>query len=144
MFHNIKKHMNRKKFRIGDLSEKLQVKKFVIRFWEKEFELKSDRSEGGQRFYTQKDLQIFSAIKELLYEKKYTIPGAKKELLHFLNEKSNTNKEIVKTSNMNSIQPAHKENYSKDIENKKRIPEKFFKELKALKQKLINFKKQLD
>ncbi len=75
-----KVHMDKRKFRIGDLAEELKVKKFVIRFWEKEFDIKSDRSEGGQRFYTSEDLQTFIRIKDLLYNKGFTIAGAKKQL----------------------------------------------------------------
>ena len=72
--------MGKRKFRIGDLAKELKVKKYVVRFWEKEFDLDSDRSEGGQRFYTKEDFQIFSAIKDLLYNRGFTISGAKKEL----------------------------------------------------------------
>lgn len=75
-----KMQMTRRQFRIGDLAKELKVKKFVIRFWEKEFNLKSDRSQGGQRFYTSDDLNIFLAIKDLLYNQGFTIAGAKKQL----------------------------------------------------------------
>ena len=72
--------MEKKKFRIGELADKVGVKKFVIRFWEKEFGLTSSRSDGGQRFYTEHDLSVFMRIKKLLYEKGFTISGAKKQL----------------------------------------------------------------
>lgn len=72
--------MGKNKFRIGDLAHELKVKKYVIRFWEKEFGLSSDRSQGGQRFYTQDDLNTFIQIKDLLYTQKFTIAGAKKHL----------------------------------------------------------------
>lgn len=72
--------MQKKQFRIGALADELQVERFVIRFWEKEFDIKSQRSSGGQRYYTEKDLATFKTIKELLYKKKYTIAGAKKML----------------------------------------------------------------
>ncbi len=72
--------MQKKQFRIGDLAENLGVETSVIRFWEKEFSIEPQRSEGGQRFYTEKDLHKFQQIKELLYYKKYTIAGAKDEL----------------------------------------------------------------
>ena len=42
--------MERRKFRIGELAHKVGVEQFVIRFWEKEFDIKSKRSNGGQRF----------------------------------------------------------------------------------------------
>ncbi len=67
-------------FRIGELAKQLNVEKFVIRFWEKEFSLSSTRSGGGQRFYTQEDLDNFQVIKSLLYDQGFTIAGAKKLL----------------------------------------------------------------
>ncbi|MBD3272865.1 MerR family transcriptional regulator [Candidatus Dependentiae bacterium] len=124
---NQKTNMKQKKFRIGELSEKLKIKKFVIRFWEKEFELKSDRSGGGQRFYTQDDLNTFNLIKELLYKKKFTIPGAKKELQTLKNKK---------------LKPAISEKFEEpknDIE----IPKEFFIQLNKLKKQLLNLKEQL-
>jgi len=72
--------MSKRQFRIGDLAKELKVKKFVIRFWEKEFNLKSDRSHGGQRFYTKEDFDTFMFIKDLLYSQGFTILGAKKQL----------------------------------------------------------------
>ncbi len=72
--------MQARQFRIGELSKKLSVEKFVIRFWEKEFNIKPQRSTGQQRFYTEKDLKQFTAIKDLLYHKGFTIAGAKKQL----------------------------------------------------------------
>lgn len=70
--------MQRKQFRIGELSKSLQVERFVIRFWEKEFNVKGNRSQGGQRFYEEKDLEKFKSIKKLLYDQGFTIAGAKK------------------------------------------------------------------
>ena len=72
--------MQRKQFRIGELAKSLGVKRFVIRFWEKEFNFNAHRSEGGQRFYEERDLERFRYIKTLLYEKGFTIAGAKKQL----------------------------------------------------------------
>ncbi len=72
--------MEKRKFRIGQLAEHLEVKSSVIRFWEKEFSAKSDRSQGGQRFYDNQDLERFTLIKNLLYEKKFTIEGARLEI----------------------------------------------------------------
>ena len=54
--------MQKRQFRIGQLAHYLKVEKFVIRFWEKEFEMKSARSTGGQRFYDQKDIERFKII----------------------------------------------------------------------------------
>lgn len=72
--------MSMKQFRIGQLAQELEVERFVIRFWEKEFCLKPHRTQGGQRFYTQKDLDTFKKVKALLYDQGFTIAGAKKAL----------------------------------------------------------------
>jgi DNA-binding transcriptional MerR regulator len=73
--------MEQRTFRIGDLAQHLGVERFVIRFWEKEFDLYPSRSEGGQRYYTDTDAKKFALIKELLYQKGFTIAGAKKYLV---------------------------------------------------------------
>ena len=70
----------KRKVRIGELAQTLNIERFVIRFWEKEFELDAERSDGGQRFYSEQDIKKFCLIKELLYTKKYTIAGAKRYL----------------------------------------------------------------
>lgn len=72
--------MQKRKFRIGELAQLLNVERFVIRFWEKEFSLRATRSDGGQRFYDEKDLDKFKFIKELLYQRKFTIAGARQQL----------------------------------------------------------------
>ncbi len=72
--------MERRKLRIGELAKRLQVERFVIRFWEKEFGIKPRRSSGGQRFYTKHDVKTFETIRHLLHDKKFTIAGAKQML----------------------------------------------------------------
>lgn len=72
--------MQKRQFRIGELAKNLGVERFVVRFWEKEFDLKPSRSDGGQRFYEEQDLETLQFIKDLLYEKGFTISGAKKVL----------------------------------------------------------------
>ncbi len=72
--------MQKRKFRIGELATKLNIERFVIRFWEKEFGIKTTRSTGRQRFYDENDYSKFQLIKNLLYEQGFTIAGAKKQL----------------------------------------------------------------
>src|SRR5260221_8847255 len=72
--------MQKRKFRIGELALKLELERFVVRFWEKEFSIKTKRSQGSQRFYDENDLKKFELIKRLLYEEGFTIVGAKKRL----------------------------------------------------------------
>lgn len=72
--------MQTRQFRIGELAKKLNIEPFVIRFWEKEFNIRPHRSNGQQRFYSEKDLAKFEHIKDLLYQQGMTIAGAKKTL----------------------------------------------------------------
>ena len=72
--------MQKRQFRIGELATHLSVEKFVIRFWEKEFDMRTIRSNGGQRFYDERDVEKFTMIKHLLYDKGFTIAGAKQQL----------------------------------------------------------------
>lgn len=72
--------MQKRTFRIGELAKHLGEERFVVRFWEKEFKVKTKRSYGGQRFYTEEDLSLFQKIKDLLKNKGFTIIGAKQAL----------------------------------------------------------------
>jgi DNA-binding transcriptional MerR regulator len=68
-------------YKIGEVSQILDVKPFVIRYWESEFkQLRPSKNGTGQRVYRKKDIIILQRIKELLYEELYTIPGARKRL----------------------------------------------------------------
>ena len=136
--------MNKRKFRIGDLAKEVGVKKFVIRFWEKEFDLKSDRSDGGQRFYTPDDLKTFMQIKELLYKQKFTIPGAKKQLSgtkkDFSEKQINLNLETEKVGTATKVNDEEIVASKPEIQN---ISPDFYNKLNSLKQKLIRFKELL-
>ncbi len=72
--------MTKRHLRIGELSSTLKVEKYIVRYWEKEFELSPQRSAGRQRFYTADDLETFMHIKELLYQKGFTIAGARQQI----------------------------------------------------------------
>jgi DNA-binding transcriptional MerR regulator len=68
-------------FRIGDVSELIAIKSYVLRYWEGEFPmLKPVKDRAGRRLYRKQDLETAIEIKRLLYEKGYTIEGARKQL----------------------------------------------------------------
>ena len=70
-----------KRFKIGDVCKQADVQPYVLRYWETEFPaLAPDKTGGGQRTYTQKDVDVILRIKELLYSEGFTIAGAKKKL----------------------------------------------------------------
>jgi DNA-binding transcriptional MerR regulator len=68
-------------FRIGEVSRLTGVKQYVLRFWESEFPgLGPKKSGTGHRLYRRKDVEMVLEIKRLLYDKRYTIEGARKTL----------------------------------------------------------------
>lgn len=69
-------------FRIGEVSKILSVEPYVIRYWETEFKtVKPVRTKAAQRFYRRKDVEELLTIRNLLYQQRFTISGAKKQLL---------------------------------------------------------------
>ncbi len=68
-------------FSIREVSQITGVKPYVIRYWESQFGvLRPARRESGQRKFTQRDVDVIGKIKELLYDKRFTIAGAKQYL----------------------------------------------------------------
>lgn len=68
-------------FRIGEVSKIVAVPTHVLRFWETEFKkIRPKRTPTGQRLYTQKDIRLILKIKTLLYNKRFTIEGARQHL----------------------------------------------------------------
>lgn len=68
-------------FKIGEVARIVGVEPYVLRFWESEFPILSpQKAESGHRVYRRKDVETVMRIKELLYQKRYTIAGARKRL----------------------------------------------------------------
>ena len=68
-------------YSIREVSELTGVESHVLRFWEKEFsQLNPRRGRSGNRTYTERNIKVILAIKDLLYGQKYTIRGAVERL----------------------------------------------------------------
>ncbi len=68
-------------YSIREVSELTGVESHVLRFWEKEFsQLNPRRGRSGNRTYTERNIKVVLAIKDLLYGQKYTIQGAVERL----------------------------------------------------------------
>ena len=66
---------------ISEVADWLGVQAHVLRFWETEFpRIRPKRTSSGQRLYTRSDIELVLKIKHLLYEKKFTIQGARQHL----------------------------------------------------------------
>lgn len=68
-------------FRIGEVSDIVGVKPYVLRYWETEFtDIKPTKSKSGQRLYRKRDVELLLKIRDLLYTERFTINGAKQRL----------------------------------------------------------------
>ena len=66
-------------FRIGEVSHFVGVEPYVVRYWESEFRgLSPKKSSSGQRMFRKKDVELLLRIRHLLYDRKFTIEGARK------------------------------------------------------------------
>ena len=66
---------------IAEVAEELGVGTHVLRFWETKFsQLKPMKRNGGRRYYRPDDVELLKCIKNLLYVKRLTIEGEKKEI----------------------------------------------------------------
>ena len=76
-------------FRIGEVSDIVGVKPYVLRYWESEFDLIApEKSNSRQRLYQRRDLELLQEIKRLLYGEGFTIAGARKRLKGLKKQKS--------------------------------------------------------
>jgi DNA-binding transcriptional MerR regulator len=68
-------------FSIGETSILCGVQPYVLRYWETEFsELRPSKRRGNRRYYQLKDVLMIRKIRHLLYDRGYTINGARQQL----------------------------------------------------------------
>src|SRR5215813_11666183 len=68
-------------FKISEVCDIVGVEPYVLRFWETEFpNFAPEKSKAGHRVYKKKDVENVLRIKELLYDRGFTIAGARKHL----------------------------------------------------------------
>ncbi|MEM6858391.1 MAG: MerR family transcriptional regulator [Pseudomonadota bacterium] len=62
---------------IGEVSEALNIKPHVLRYWEQQFALlKPLKRSGGRRYYRPEDVLMVEQINRLVNEEGYTLKGA--------------------------------------------------------------------
>ena len=69
-------------YSIGEVCELTGLKPHVLRYWESQFELlHPTKNRAGNRVFRPKEIELVLLVKHLLYEKKFTIDGARQKLL---------------------------------------------------------------
>ena len=68
-------------YTITEVAEILGIKPHIIRYWISEVpKLQKNSKKGKSLHFTAKDLALLTKMKELIYEKKFTLEGAKEEM----------------------------------------------------------------
>ncbi len=68
-------------YTIGEVSNLLGEKPYVIRYWESEFSfLKPRKDEGRIRKYSEENIQLLKKIQDMLHNQRFTIEGARQKL----------------------------------------------------------------
>lgn len=68
-------------YAIGEVCDLVGLKPHVLRYWETQFDvLRPTKNRAGNRVFRAKDIELVLLVKHLLYDKKYTIEGAKQRL----------------------------------------------------------------
>ena len=68
-------------YHIQEVAKITDLKPYVLRYWESEFSMLSpEKEKNDQRRYRKTDIEMILKIKELLYEQKFTIAGARQSI----------------------------------------------------------------
>jgi DNA-binding transcriptional MerR regulator len=89
-------------FRIGEVAQIAGVEPYVLRYWETEFPALAPKKSGtGHRLYRRKEVELVLEVKRLLYEKRFTIEGAR---LYLEQNKKRVAKAVVKPAVVSEAQ----------------------------------------
>ncbi len=68
-------------FSIGDVCQLTDLKPHVLRYWESQFRfLNPAKNRSGNRVYQRREIELILLVKNLLYDEKYTIEGARRRI----------------------------------------------------------------
>ncbi|MBW3660654.1 MAG: MerR family transcriptional regulator [Gemmatimonadetes bacterium] len=68
-------------YSIGEVCDITDLKPHVLRYWETQFKgLQPVKNRAGNRAYRRREIEMVQLVKTLLYERKYTIEGARQRL----------------------------------------------------------------
>ncbi len=74
-------------YSIGDVEKLTGIKSHILRYWEKEIPLlRPKKNNFGRRIFSSRDLRVVMRLKHLLYVRRFTIQGAREQLIHEMSE----------------------------------------------------------
>ncbi|HNX01021.1 MAG TPA: MerR family transcriptional regulator [Candidatus Cloacimonadota bacterium] len=119
-------------YTIGEVGKLLDLKQYVIRYWETEFpQLHPRKEKGRNRKYSEEDIEILRMIKDMLYNQKYTIDGARQKL-----------KNQSKTKKMDQLEFTFQQE-NQPIQEISNVPANMSQILDSIRSRLNEFSKEL-
>jgi DNA-binding transcriptional MerR regulator len=96
---------NKRLLRIGDVAELIEVPVHTLRYWERMFkeDLSPNRSSGGQRIYSELDIDKIREVKKLLKEEGYSIHGVRRILINSTGNKESFTPSLEKEPDWSAI-----------------------------------------
>ena len=95
---------------IGEAAKSLNIAPHVLRFWENEFKHIGPKRINNRRYYDTNTLNQLAHIKSLLYDKGYTINGAKSLLDNKQNQHNESHAQIFTiTQSVNNLRQISEE-----------------------------------
>ena len=119
---------------IAEVTEDLGIAPHVLRFWETKFtQIKPMKTKSSRRYYRPDDVELLSLIKELLYNRRYTIEGVQKLF------KNRSLKDILGTEIQKDFFEEEEEINTGDSANLIETIRKAVSELTEIKKEMIDF-----
>jgi len=123
-------------FKIGEVAKLVGVQPHVLRYWEREVSsIKPGKTAANQRRYRRRDVELFRETKRLLYDEKFTLAGAKQQLLEYGATKVESPSGVSKSSASRDTQPTPREDdgkLSSRLENCENLLDKARSEVDAM------------
>jgi DNA-binding transcriptional MerR regulator len=65
---------------VTEVCQRLNIKPHILRYWEREFDIKPVRNSAGRRIYSESQLERLQLIRHLIRTEKLTVAGARRQL----------------------------------------------------------------
>lgn len=131
-------------FKIGEVAKIVGVKQHVLRYWESEFPwIKPQKTKSNQRLYRRRDVEAALAVKHLLYDRKFTIEGARNHLKQQGAEASMPPQDPLKIAEI-AKEEALQEIETAVLAAKSEVQDRFHRELMDLRDQLLAFKDRME
>lgn len=69
-----------KHYLVTEVCQKLSIKPHILRYWEREFDIKPARNSAGRRIYSEAQMERLQLIKHLVRTERLTVSGARRQL----------------------------------------------------------------